>query len=164
MTKFQAIADFYTVKIRPATATDVAALMELERASPAAAHWTEEMYRALFHSDMLVLVAVLEASSGSSTLAAFLVARSVAGDWELENIVVAALRRRKGLGTRLLQALLTRAKETNSESVFLEVRESNSPARALYERSGFCQTGLRKSYYANPLEDAVLYALTLHPR
>jgi ribosomal-protein-alanine N-acetyltransferase len=41
--------------------------------------------------------------------------------------------------------------------VFLEVRESNSAARTLYEKAGFEATGLRKSYYANPVEDAVLY-------
>jgi ribosomal-protein-alanine acetyltransferase len=98
-----------------------------------------------------------EISSASTALAAFLVARHVAPDWELENIVVAPSARRKGLGTRLLRALFARARDTNSDSVFLEVRESNSPARALYERAGFPETGRRKSYYANPSEDAVLY-------
>jgi ribosomal-protein-alanine N-acetyltransferase len=41
--------------------------------------------------------------------------------------------------------------------VFLEVRESNAAARALYANAGFEQTSRRKSYYANPLEDAILY-------
>ena len=55
-------------------------------------------------------------------------------------------------------ALLVRTQNTNSESVFLEVRESNSAARSLYEKLGFQQTGRRKSYYANPIEDAILYS------
>jgi ribosomal-protein-alanine N-acetyltransferase len=158
-----------TVKIRAATAGDIVALMDLERASPAAAHWTEQQYRELFQADAerLVLVAEeasrvsaeAEISSASTALAAFLVARNVAPDWELENIVVAPSARWNGLGTRLLRALFASAIETNSESVFLEVRESNTPARALYERAGFHQTGRRKSYYPNPLEDAVLYRL-----
>jgi ribosomal-protein-alanine N-acetyltransferase len=148
------------VKIRPATSADIAALMELERASPTAAHWTEQQYRELFHggSERLVIVAEFEASSGDGTLAGFLVARRIAPDWELENIVVAASARRNGLGTRLLQTLFARASETNTKSVFLEVRESNTAARALYERSGFRQTGNRKSYYTNPLEHAILYS------
>jgi ribosomal protein S18 acetylase RimI-like enzyme len=62
-----------------------------------------------------------------------------------------------------LTALLDRARETNSERVFLEVRESNQAARAFYARLGFEQSGRRKLYYANPPEDAVLYRLTLNP-
>lgn len=91
----------------------------------------------------------------------FLVARYIAPDWELENIVVDPNARRRGLGKHLLDALLAKARETNSESVFLEVRESNGSARALYESAGFHQTGRRKSYYSGPAEDAILYRLTL---
>jgi ribosomal-protein-alanine N-acetyltransferase len=152
-------AGFDTVKIRAATADDIATLMELERESPSAAHWTEQQYAELFRgADRLVIVAEMEGSPSRAVLSAFLVARRVATDWELENIVVAAGAQRNGLGTRLLQTLLARASETNGNSVFLEVRESNTPARALYERSGFCQTASRKSYYTNPLEDAILYS------
>jgi ribosomal-protein-alanine N-acetyltransferase len=53
------------------------------------------------------------------------------------------------------------AKRTNSTSVFLEVRESNTAARTLYERAGFEQSGRRESYYTNPPEDAILYRFTL---
>jgi ribosomal-protein-alanine N-acetyltransferase len=74
---------------------------------------------------------------------------------------VAHSARRKGLGTRLLDALLAAARETHSTSVFLEVRESNAAARSLYEKAGFNQTDRRKSYYTNPPEDAILYRLTL---
>jgi [ribosomal protein S18]-alanine N-acetyltransferase len=90
-----------------------------------------------------------------------LVARHLAPEWELENIVVAPSARRQGLGNRLLNALLAAARETHSASVFLEVRESNSAARTLYEKAGFKQTGRRKSYYTDPLEDAVLYRQTI---
>jgi ribosomal-protein-alanine N-acetyltransferase len=79
----------------------------------------------------------------------------------LENLVVAPDFRRKGLATGLFAALLTRARETNSESIFLEVRESNQAALALYARLGFVESGRRKLYYANPHEDAVLYRLAL---
>lgn len=91
----------------------------------------------------------------------FLIAHHLHPEWELENLVVAPDFRRKGLATKLLAALLTRARETNSESVFLEVRESNQAARALYGSLGFEDSGRRKLYYTNPHEDAVLYHLAL---
>lgn len=161
------------MNIRPATAADIPPMMRLERLSASAGHWTEAQYRQAFERDgpeRLVLVAEatlpLAPGPGASqdsglAFVAFLVARHLAPEWELENIVVDLSARRKGLGKRLLEALLAAARETNSRSVFLEVRESNAAARTLYEMAGFEQTGRRKSYYTNPLEDAVLYRRTL---
>ena len=160
--------------IRPATLADIAEVMRLETSCPTAAHWTEQQYRRLVQTagdsvERLVLVAEgtpdpaapsREQAQGAP-LAGFLVADRSVSDWELQNIVVAPESRGHGLGMRLLEALLTHAKETNSDSVFLEVRESNAVARALYERAGFRQTGRRKSYYANPVEDAILYSRKL---
>lgn len=159
--------------IRPATLADVADVMRLERSCATAAHWTEQQYELLFVSgdipERLVLVAdqtpdaatVSREQTPGGLLAGFLVADRIVDDWELQNIVVAPNTRRHGLGMQLLEALLTRARETNSESVFLEVRESNAAARAFYERAGFRQTGSRKSYYVNPMEDAILYGRKL---
>jgi ribosomal-protein-alanine N-acetyltransferase len=147
--------------LRAATAADIPLLIELERECPTAAHWGEEQYAELFRtggSERLV-VGVPAALTGKDEtgLLGFLVARHVAPEWELENIVVAPAARRQGVGQRLLGALLTKARETGSRELFLEVRESNAAARGLYEKAGFKEAGRRKSYYANPLEDAVLY-------
>lgn len=162
----------YPANLRRATAADVASMMDLERTCPAAAHWTESQYRDLFQagggSERLVLViesASLPASQNSapragSALLAFLVARQLAPEWELENMVVVTAARRQGLGQQLLEAWLARARETDSTAVFLEVRESNRAARTLYEKAGFHQTGRRKRYYADPQEDAILYRRT----
>jgi [ribosomal protein S18]-alanine N-acetyltransferase len=153
------------ITIRPASWNDISSLISLERQVPTAAHWTESRYRRLLHpSGTDVERLVLVAESGApwhEALAGFFVARHIASEWELENLVVASAYRRQGLGEQLLQRLLARARETNSESVFLEVRESNDGARALYEKTGFQPTGHRKSYYIDPSEDAVLYRLTL---
>ncbi len=149
-------------------------MMNLERQSATAGHWTEEQYRHAFQREgvgRLVLVAEgpLPIASGlktspdaSSDPLGFLVARHLAPDWELENIVVAATARRIGLGKRLLDAIFAVARETNSHSVFLEVRESNMAARALYEKTGFEPTARRKAYYTDPVEDAILYCKTLN--
>ena len=144
-------------------------MIRLDRQSATAAHWTQDQYRQALQSQStkrLILVidepsppqAPGEAPTG---ILAFLVAQHIAPDWELENIVVAATARRKGLGKRLLHHLLSTARETNSTAVFLEVRESNTAARTLYEQVGFAQTGRRTSYYTNPQEDAVLYRKSL---
>jgi ribosomal-protein-alanine acetyltransferase len=159
--------------IRLATSADVPSIIHLERACVSAAHWTEQQYRQTFDStraERLVLVAgtpfdsatdrVMVPGAGANILG-FLVALHLAPEWALENIVVAPSSRRQGLGKQLLQALLAIARETNSESVFLEVRESNAAARSLYEKAGFELTGRRKSYYKGPSEDAVLYRLKL---
>jgi ribosomal-protein-alanine N-acetyltransferase len=94
-------------------------------------------------------------------LAGFLVARYLPPEWELENIVVAPAVRRMGIGRQLMDALVVQGRQTNGTAIFLEVRESNTAARGLYERLGFMETGRRKAYYANPSEDAVLYSKTL---
>lgn len=139
--------------------------MSLERGCSSAAHWTEQQYRALFASgavQRLALVAERMADTpGEPNLSGFLVALHLAPEWELENIIVAPEARRKGVAMQLVERLLAAARETHSESVFLEVRESNLAARGLYRKLGFRQTGRRKSYYTNPLEDAVLCSLIL---
>ena len=159
--------------IRPATSADIPSIINLERQSATAAHWTEAQYRQALGRDgptRLLLVAHdspstssgLEIGAGAGTsVLGFLVALRLAPEWELENIVVAPSARRRGVGRQLMDALLSAARRSNSGSVFLEVRESNDAARTLYEKGGFKQTGRRKSYYANPMEDAVLYRLIL---
>jgi [ribosomal protein S18]-alanine N-acetyltransferase len=148
------------VKIRTATADDIPFLLQLELESTTAAHWTVEQYKNLFQdgagSRRLVLLVERE-----YVLLGFLVAQHIASEWELENIVVSSGERRKGIGGRLLRALMDAACQSASESIFLEVRESNHPARRFYQKTGFQQAGLRKGYYRDPPEDAILYRLDI---
>jgi ribosomal-protein-alanine N-acetyltransferase len=149
------------VKIRLATPEDVPHLIELDRASGTAAHWTAAQYQDLFRSDSASPRLLLLAEEPDESVVGFLVARHVTPEWELENIVVSSPERRKGIGSTLLQALLDTVRQACSEAVLLEVRESNECARSFYSRAGFQQSGRRKAYYSNPLEDAVLYRLRL---
>jgi ribosomal-protein-alanine N-acetyltransferase len=66
--------------------------------------------------------------------------------------------RKKGIATQLLTELFRLCEEEGVVKFFLEVRESNAAARALYDRLGFVQTGVRRSYYEEPEEDAILMA------
>jgi ribosomal-protein-alanine N-acetyltransferase len=142
---------------------DVAEITRLERDCATAAHWSNQQYHELFADvpaspQRLILVAIKD---GSTVVIGFLVARHVALEWELENIVVATEARGKGIGTHLLAQLLSRAQMSQSDAVFLEVRDSNTAARRLYEKMGFTETGRRNRYYSSPVEDAVLYRKTL---
>ncbi len=147
-------------------------MMDLERQSPPAAHWSRQQYEGLFldpkqqPSEPFVLIAEddhqqSESISSSPDILAFLVAHRVDTEWELENIVVAEAARRRGMGEGLLRAFIAHARTGRGHRIFLEVRGSNQAARALYRKAGFEESGLRKGYYLDPAEDAILCRLSL---
>jgi len=72
--------------------------------------------------------------------------------------------RERGWGKRLLAGVLARLASHGVHRVFLEVREGNRPAAALYLGAGFQEVGRRPNYYAAPTEDALLLALNLRRR
>lgn len=144
--------------VRPATEADVARIMALEQSAASAAHWSEESYWHIFdHGAPPRIALVMQNPDG--TLTGFVVARMADEDCELENIVVANSTHRRGVGSALLQALRAAAGARGATRILLEVRESNAPARVLYEKCGFKITAQRTSYYANPVEDALIYTL-----
>jgi ribosomal-protein-alanine acetyltransferase len=148
-------------------------MLELERQSSSSAHWTREQYERRFaatnseRSESLVLVSEGESASpetappAASVTLAFLVAQRIDNEWELENVVVAENARRRGIGSLLSGELIDYVKRTGGSAIFLEVRESNHSARALYRKMGFEQAGRRSRYYSNPPEDAILYRIRL---
>ena len=144
-----------SVTIRSAVLDDVLPLLAIEQEAASAAHWTREQYERRVESG-IVLVAEEE-----GTISGFVCAKQVVGAWEIENMVVAKHGRRRGIGGGLLNELLRRARYEGITAVWLEVRESNRPARQLYDKHGFCETGRRRGYYSEPVEDAVLYELRL---
>lgn len=145
------------VHIRTAAPADASSLIALERESPTAAHWAETSYTKLLEQGTAERVSLIAEDEGKVT--GFLVARISGDECELENVVVAEGRRRRGIGSSLIRALADFIQGRGRIPIFLEVRESNSTARALYEKCGFRIKGRRKSYYNNPQEDAVLYHL-----
>jgi [ribosomal protein S18]-alanine N-acetyltransferase len=149
--------------VRRATRSDLPRLKELERESVTAAHWSPAHYEATLAAPKgLRLVLVIEDHS----VVGFLLAHHIADEWEIENILIASAFQRRGLGSQLLRTFLDIAKQSGTKSIFLEVRESNQAARALYEKSGFAQSGRRSRYYRDPGEDAIPYKLEVescHP-
>ena len=123
-------------------------------------HWPEQTYQTAFQPG--APERHLWVIEDGGRLQAFLIARFSAAECELENLVVANQHRRRGLASRLMQALVAIARQRKLERILLEVRESNQAARALYEKVGFKENARRKAYYIQPLEDAILLALTLN--
>lgn len=89
-------------------------------------------------------------------VAAFCAFWRVADQAHINNLAVRPELRGRGLGTQMLEAIVSEAQRLGAESLTLEVRASNVAAQRLYERAGFHQAGVRKSYYTNPVEDALI--------
>lgn len=72
------------------------------------------------------------------------------------NVAVSPEYRKKGYGEALVAAAKLEAKAAGAESIFLEVRVSNTPAVSLYKKYGFEELGIRKKFYEHPVEDAII--------
>ena len=90
------------------------------------------------------------------TLLGYIGSQSVPPEADMMNLAVAPAARRQGIAEALVHALEAALREKGTESLTLEVRVSNLPARTLYEKLGFEPVGLRKNYYFHPKEDACI--------
>ena len=82
--------------------------------------------------------------------------QTVLGETDMMNIAIHPDHRKRGIATELIEALIRGLTERGSHSLMLEVRASNEPAKALYTKMGFESVGVRKNYYRNPREDALI--------
>lgn len=144
------------VVIRIARPQDIPAILGIEQQTGNAAHWNEEKYSAVFDQKEPRRIMLL--AEDNTRILGFGIVRMSQNEGEVENLAVVRDMQRQGLGTQILRRLLDLAK-TEVSNVFLEVREANAAARALYTKAGFRECGRRKSYYQNPAEDAILYRL-----
>jgi len=144
--------------IRRGTSADLQQVMSIASEAETAAHWRPADYGQVFSSSRILLVAEAE-----KKIVGFVIAHDITGEWELENVAVAVEHQCCGVGQQLLRELIRAAQSNAAKCILLEVRESNSVARKLYERCGFQQYGRRKSYYVNPSEDALLYRFLCNP-
>lgn len=80
---------------------------------------------------------------------------------EIPNVCVKESARKRGVGKEMMSVLLEEARKLGLTVLYLEVRESNQAARRLYESLGFVENGIRKNFYEQPVEHAVLMSKTL---
>ena len=83
----------------------------------------------------------------------------ISGQCDITNVAVLPSFRRKGVGKRLIEHLIQYCKNANLSPIFLEVRQSNEPAKSLYSGFGFKEVGTRKKYYSDTGEDAIIMSL-----
>ena len=142
-------------RIVPMTAAHLPQVAALEKVCFPADPWSETLFRdALECPDAALLVAEKE----DGAVLGYAVLSAVLDEGNLDNIAVAPPCRRRGVADALLSAL-TGIGRTSLSVLQLEVRASNLPAIALYEKHGFVLVGRRKNYYETPREDALLMTL-----
>lgn len=139
--------------IRPVIQDDIGLIAELE--SRVSSPWSKSQIAAEFtHSAAIIVVA---ASTKNELLTGWCSSRCIAPEAELLKITVHPNHRRKRVGELLLKEILQLTAAAGCEEIFLEVRAQNLPARNLYLKLGFKEFGIRKNYYKQPGDDAILY-------
>lgn len=127
------------------------ALSELDKSTVGAEGWSAESFRSeAVKENGYVLYIVQEES-----VIALLTGYSAVGEGDVTNVAVLPEYCRRGLAGQLI-AEFERLLPVDAESIFLEVRESNAPAIALYEKCGFERLSVRKNFYSSPRENAIV--------
>lgn len=140
------------VKFRKMTIADIDAVYEIEHSS-FTLPWTKEafFYEMLDNQHAYYLLA--ETADG---IVGFCGLWIIMDECHVTNIAILPEHRGKKLGEKLMRAAMETAVEKGAKTMTLEARVSNTPARNLYEKLGFKNGGIRKSYYSDNFEDAIV--------
>jgi [ribosomal protein S18]-alanine N-acetyltransferase len=147
-----------TALLRPAVESDLNQIVQIERDS-FADPWTEDSFRRLLGGYSAIFHVI--GYPPDKKIAGYVIAFSVGEDAELLNVAVEPTFRGRGLAGQMLDAVLIELSGRGVRNAFLEVRESNRAARALYDSRGFTEIGRRRNYYRRPAEDALVMRRTL---
>ncbi len=140
------------VRVRPSGSEDIHVVLALENrcfSDP----WSPAALLGELEADLLRLPLVVEVDG---VVRGYLMAWKVADQLHILNIATDPDFQRHGLGTRLLREAARQAAGLGLGEITLEVRRSNQPARAFYQKHGFGETGVRQGYYADDGEDAII--------
>jgi ribosomal-protein-alanine N-acetyltransferase len=116
--------------------------------------WTREMLERELQQSAVARVYVVRLPG--RRVAAFCACWLVYDELHINTIAVDPDLRRQGLATALMNRIIEEAAAEGATRTYLEVRRSNLPAQALYERLGFTVSGVRRGYYTSPEEDALV--------
>lgn len=114
--------------------------------------WSENSISSELNNRLAYWLVALE----EDMVAGYVGSQTVLGETDMMNIAVHPNYRKRGIATDLIQALIAALSEQGSHSLMLEVRSSNEPAKNLYGKLGFEAVGIRRNYYRNPKEDALI--------
>ena len=156
--------------IRSGVEADISAMVAIERAS-FSDPWTAAAIASTLRSDQMRVLVAEERGGGAAEVGGdgagrplgYVVAMVAGPEAEIADLAVSPDARRRGIGRALIDRLLADLEAEGVTAVFLEVRESNRAARALYESRAFHGVGRRRGYYRLPLEDALLLKREMGP-
>ena len=155
--------------IRLAHQSDLAAVCTIER-DAFADPWSRESFESALALDRMRFLVAEEGcrgsartQSGDGAIVGYVVTLLLFDEAEIANLAVASGARRRGIGGVLLDRVAADVAQVGVQSLYLEVRESNAAARALYESRLFLPVGRRRGYYQRPHEDALLLKRDLAP-
>lgn len=142
------------VRLRPMRRDDLAEVLAIERVS-----FPQPWRRETFEAELDNPTATLLVAECQGHITGYAGAFTVLDESNVLLIAVNPVYRRNGIGLFLLEGLLTAVRERGATRVHLEVRRSNMAAQHLYRKVGFREVGVRRNYYAAPIEDALLFSL-----
>ncbi len=146
------------IEVIRASEDQLGAILAIENAS-FTCPWSEESFRDAFASENVTIYA----AERDGLLVGFSCMLVIGDEAEVLNIASAPASRRTGVGQSLLSQMLRDAALRGVTAVYLEVRDANAAARALYRKNGFSEIGIRRNYYIKPRENAILMRKTLFP-
>jgi len=115
--------------------------------------WSKDSFREIVFSQVYKAIVVRTASN---QIMGYTVYYTAADEGHIMNVVASSRYRRLGVANAMLAHIHGNLKKAGIKSVYLELRRSNYPAYRLYKKNGYVYIGIRKSYYADNMEDAVI--------
>ncbi len=143
-----------TLELRRLTLSDLDAIERIERTAYPTP-WSRSMFAGELAKPSSISLGAFDAEAADGLVGYLIISRYVDA-WHVMNVAVAPGLRRRGIATRLLEELFRLTEGDPRRGYTLEVRVSNTHAIELYERLGFQRTGLRRGYYTDNREDALI--------
>ena len=141
------------IEIRPLAARDLSAIEAIERSSYATP-WSRSMFASELAKTSSLCLGAFDSVTGE--LLGHLIISRYVDAWHVMNVAVSPDHRRRGIATALLERLFAVTSRDGTRGYTLEVRVSNTDAIKLYERLGFQRRGIRRGYYTDNREDALV--------
>ncbi len=153
-------ANWAPVRVEAMTEADLPAVLAIERAS-FPSPWPREVFLRELRENKVAHLFVARAAEGESQgcVVGYICAWAIVDELHITNVAVHPEFRRQHVGQQLLQSVLARAQELRCRQAVLEVRASNAGAQRLYARFGFAPVAVRKHYYTDNNEDAIVMFL-----
>jgi ribosomal-protein-alanine N-acetyltransferase len=144
-----------TVELRRLALGDLSAIEEIERRSYKTP-WSRSMFAGELAKPSSVCLGAFEADHENGKLVGYLIVSRYVDAWHVMNVAVDPEHRGRGIAAMLLERLFELTSDDARRGYTLEVRVSNATAIALYERLGFDARGIRRGYYTDNREDALI--------